>query len=229
MKLRKIGFLGLVVLLVVFASERSFAGLRVLVRPALPRAIVVFPPPAVLLTPVPRPAGPSGYLELNIVPKDADVYVDESFMGKASRFAGAAEYVSMAPGKHTVSLRREGFVTQNFVVDVVTGRVVELDVTLRALGGKAVEAAPPAPVYEINTTGTGTLSFNVEPVDAALYIDGNFHGVVSEFTAAGSPLVLRAGNHTVEIMKPGYETHSMTTEISDGKEKEIVVKLKKLG
>lgn len=229
MRLRKAFLLGILVFVVIFTTVTSFARVRVMVRPFLPRAVVVAPPPpAVIIRPVPKPVGPAGYLELNVAPRDSDVYVDGKFMGKSSRFAGSAEYISVTHGKHSVSLRREGFITQNFVIDVKAGKIVELDVTLKLLN-KVTEKEPPAPTYEVNTSGTGTLSFNVEPADATLYINGNFQGAVSEFSSTGAPLILRAGKHTLDIVKPGYESYSLTTEVGKDKEKEIVIKLKKQG
>jgi hypothetical protein len=71
--------------------------------------------------------------------------------------------------------------------------------------------ANPAYGYPLSTFGLATgaayggISFEVDPYDAAIYIDGNYAGVVNDFGPNAQPLTLRAGTHRVEIQASGYE------------------------
>ena len=49
------------------------------------------------------------------------------------------------------------------------------------------------------------ISFEVEPYDAAIYVDGDYVGTVNDFGPNAQPLTLRAGTHRVEIQATGYE------------------------
>ena len=54
-------------------------------------------------------------------------------------------------------------------------------------------------------TAYGGISFEVDPYDAAVFIDGEYAGVVGDFGPNAQPLTLRAGNYRVEIQANGYE------------------------
>jgi len=51
----------------------------------------------------------------------------------------------------------------------------------------------------------GGLSFDIQPVDAAVFIDGAYMGVVDDFSPYDAPLTLRAGLHRVELRAPGCQ------------------------
>jgi hypothetical protein len=50
----------------------------------------------------------------------------------------------------------------------------------------------------------GGLSFDIQPYDASVYIDGNYAGVADEFSPVRAPLTLPAGRHRIDIDAPGY-------------------------
>lgn len=45
----------------------------------------------------------------------------------------------------------------------------------------------------------GGLSFDIQPPDAAVFVDGAYVGIVGDFSSYNAPLTLRAGLHRVEI------------------------------
>jgi len=45
----------------------------------------------------------------------------------------------------------------------------------------------------------GGLSFNVQPYDAAVFVDGVFVGAAADFGPQAAPLTLRAGLHHIEL------------------------------
>ena len=69
------------------------------------------------------------------------------------------------------------------------------------------------------TAGTayGGISFEVDPYDAAVFIDGEYAGVVGDFGPNAQPLTLRAGNYRVEIQANGYEPVMFDVNIMPGR------------
>lgn len=62
----------------------------------------------------------------------------------------------------------------------------------------------------------GGLSFDIQPSDADLYIDGEFVGEVGLFTAYGEPLTLVPGWHRIAIVRDGYQTIEWEVEVEAG-------------
>ena len=62
----------------------------------------------------------------------------------------------------------------------------------------------------------GGLSFDITPSDADLYIDGQFIGVVGQYSPNEPPLWLAPGRHLVEIREPGYEYVAFYVDIVAG-------------
>lgn len=76
----------------------------------------------------------------------------------------------------------------------------------------------PGSVYyaDRNVDYYGGLSFDIQPSDADLYIDGEFVGEVGLFTAYGEPLTLVPGWHRIAIVRDGYQTLEWDVEIEAG-------------
>jgi hypothetical protein len=55
---------------------------------------------------------------------------------------------------------------------------------------------PPASYY-------GGIVLEIEPVDAAVYVDGGYAGIVADFDGSRQPLTLTAGTHRIEVQEPG--------------------------
>jgi hypothetical protein len=70
--------------------------------------------------------------------------------------------------------------------------------------------ANPTYGYPLSTFGLapgaayGGISFEVDPYDAAVYVDGEYVGVVNDFGPNAQPLTLRVGMHRVEIQATGF-------------------------
>jgi hypothetical protein len=50
----------------------------------------------------------------------------------------------------------------------------------------------------------GGISFGITPADAAIYVDGDYAGIVSSFSGVSQPLTLPAGSHRIELQAPGF-------------------------
>ena len=148
------GFLAL--LIVLTGSATVMAGVRVIVQPWWPRALVVapwlIPPPVVpvVVTPAPAPAR-DGYLDLDIKPGDAAVYVDDEYVGKARKFANSRRQVTLVSGSHTVSIRKDGFRPENFVIYIAADKTIELEVTMQS---SRTDSPEPGPTYQIDLQKT---------------------------------------------------------------------------
>jgi hypothetical protein len=201
----------------------SEAGVRILLRPWAPRAIVVAPLPVpVPVPPPPPPRAEFGYIDLNVQPQDASVYVDEVYRGTARDFV--AQTLTVPRGLRKITLRRNGFFTETFNVQIEAGRVLEMDVILKSSPGATEQASP---VYQVDLTKTGSLVLQIEPADASVYIDDTFYGPSTQFSKNAQAIVLRAGQHKFQLSRPGYATHSATVEIQADQVKEVQVSLQK--
>jgi hypothetical protein len=62
----------------------------------------------------------------------------------------------------------------------------------------------------------GGLSFNIDPDDAAVFIDGEYVGVAEDFSAGQMPLTLAVGRHRVELSAQGFMPVSFDITIVPG-------------
>jgi len=62
----------------------------------------------------------------------------------------------------------------------------------------------------------GGLSFEIQPSDADLFVDGEYVGQVGSFTPYGEPLTLMAGVHRIAIVRDGYQTLEWDVTVEPG-------------
>jgi hypothetical protein len=62
----------------------------------------------------------------------------------------------------------------------------------------------------------GGVSFNITPGDAQVYVDGEYAGVVSNFSPTSLPLTLAPGRHHIEIRANGYQTMTFDSDVTRG-------------
>jgi hypothetical protein len=63
---------------------------------------------------------------------------------------------------------------------------------------------------------SGGLSFDIRPPQASVYVDGQYVGLVSQFSPDQPPLWLTPGRHRVEIHEPGFEAVAFDVDILPG-------------
>ena len=73
----------------------------------------------------------------------------------------------------------------------------------------SVNAAPGAQAI-------GGMSFEFSPPNAAVYVDGQYVGPVSNFTPSSAPLSLAPGRHNVELQAPNYVPLTFDVDIVAG-------------
>ena len=70
--------------------------------------------------------------------------------------------------------------------------------------------------YEDNTSAYGGVTFDIQPANASVYIDGKFVGTVAEFSPEQPPMSLVLGRHHVDIRMQGYQTLSFDVTVVAG-------------
>jgi hypothetical protein len=69
-------------------------------------------------TPSGSPSVDTGSLRLKIKPKDAQVYVDGSYVGVVDNFNGYFQHLNLITGRHHVSVRESGYAPLEFDVTI---------------------------------------------------------------------------------------------------------------
>jgi hypothetical protein len=62
----------------------------------------------------------------------------------------------------------------------------------------------------------GGLSFDIQPYDAGLFVDGEYVGTVGTFTPYGEPLTLWPGVHHIAIVRDGFRTMEWDVMVEPG-------------
>ncbi len=190
-----------------------------------------------------------GAFDLNVRPKKAEVYVDGQYIGKAGQFDGFPDHLWLEQGTYELIFYRPGLATERRVLSIYPGVVV--DVRLRLAAGASVApaelsqvtrsagaaaegraayrkpAVEPAPASaELDTRTTpGRVRLSVVPADASVYLDGRLLGSGDELGRLHAGLVVEAGSHLIEVVRPGYATERREFAVDEGAEVELEVLL----
>jgi hypothetical protein len=65
-------------------------------------------------------------------------------------------------------------------------------------------------------TQMGGISFEIDPVDAAVFMDGEYVGVAGDFSAGQMPLTVAAGRHHIDLKAQGFMTVAFDITIVGG-------------
>jgi hypothetical protein len=60
------------------------------------------------------------------------------------------------------------------------------------------------------------MSFEIQPANAQIYVDGRYVGTVGQFSPLSQPLGLTAGRHHIQITAPGYRPTEFDADIVAG-------------
>jgi hypothetical protein len=67
-----------------------------------------------------------------------------------------------------------------------------------------------------DTSIYGGVSFDIQPADADLFVDGQYVGTVGTFTPNGEPLTLTPGVHRIIVQREGYRAMEWDVTIEPG-------------
>ncbi len=88
----------------------------------------------------------------------------------------------------------------------------------RATEPKAGDVAPAA---------QGRLRFEIEPDDAAVYVDDRYVGTAEELGGLSRGIRVPPGSHTVTVVRPGYGTKTVEVTSKAGAAVDVVIELEK--
>jgi hypothetical protein len=134
------------------------------------------------------PSAQTGTIQATSVPSGAAVTLDRSKTASTPY-----SFTNVPVGSHEISIYLSGYNTYYNTVNVNEGQTVYINANLNP------------------TVTTGTLSVSSSPSGAAVYVDGNYQGVTS--TTVGN---LNPGQHSVQLIKAGYQDWTGTVSIASG-------------
>lgn len=146
-------------------------------------------------TTIPQPggAGSTSYtLTFQVQPSNAVVYVD------GGRISGNSARVS--PGQHTIAAQAAGYSDFTTTVNVQQNMTIPISMKSSSSGG--------SPSY--------TITFQVQPANAVIYIDGS--------RISGNSVRVSAGQHTVKAQASGYDDFSATVNVQQNMNYQISMK-----
>jgi hypothetical protein len=83
--------------------------------------------------------------------------------------------------------------------------------------GRGYGAPPPS------DSNTGRVRLNVRPDDASIYVDDEFWGNARDTRS----VILRAGRHSIEIVRPGFRTSRHDVDVVRGGSTDLLVELER--
>ena len=87
-----------------------------------------YPPPAYSYAPAPQVPAEIGYLQLQIEPREAHIYLDGKYVGPVQQFSGGT--VALAPGAHQVAIVAWGYRPFQMEVQITLGATSAVRVVL---------------------------------------------------------------------------------------------------
>ncbi len=185
----------------------------------------------------------AGSVRVLVDPSEARVYVDGYYAGVVDDFDGLFQRLHVAPGRHEITFKLEGYQSHRVKVYVSPDATLKLHYTMQKGTGETVEdLAGNVPEARRESdrgddrslgrqdrdesylaTGAAKLKLDVRPADASVYVDGAFRGNGRE----AATLPLPAGRHRIEVVRPGYRTIDREVEVAPGETKEVSFELEK--
>ena len=137
------------------------------------------------------------------VEKTSGVWIDSQYLGYLKELNGTKK-ILLLPGEHEVMVRQAGY--KDFVQRVVVQPGEKQ--SLRVAMAKDLQVQYP------NRKDTAEIKLKVEPIRAAVFVDGLFLGHVAEFDGAGKALLVAPGKRKITISLPGYQTFETGVDAS---------------
>ena len=164
-----------------------------------------------------------GYVDTDVEPEEAKVYLDGKYAGTADDYDGFPRYLSVPLGSHKIEFRLEGYetFTQEFYIN--PGQMININMKMTKGTGVMKES----PKAEEPEKEHGVISLELEPVSAEVFVDGKLVGNGEDLKNKGGELEVSIGRHKKKIKKSGYKTQSIEIEIKDGKGFHLGIRLEK--
>lgn len=182
--------------------------------------------------------GDESSLQLQVSPRETEVFVDGYFAGKVDDFDGRFQRLHIQPGEHVLTLYLDGHRTVRQTIRVGPRASFRIRYAMMPLApGETPEprpAAPPKPpaapdaaaaAGEVSREdGYGAIAIRVQPADAEVLIDGaRWEGTT------GNALVVQIapGSHRIDVRKDGYLSYTTQLDVRSGETSPLNVSLSK--
>ncbi len=185
-------------------------------------------------------------VETDVRPRKAEVVVDGEFAGQARDYNGTWDLLWLDPGEHVVEFQAPGYMTLRHHVRLAAGGYVRMDSRLEKGEGldarsttappdaapesvRNAERAPEPDNFEtrLGTVRSGLLKLAVSPGDAAVYLDGEFLARADELARLHGAIPVAQGEHSLEVVRPGYVGASRRIVVEDGQPLRIEIELQR--
>ncbi len=175
-------------------------------------------------------------LQLQVTPRETEVFIDNYFAGRVDDFDGRFQRLHIQPGEHELTLYLDGHhkVTQTIQVRPRASFRIRYAMTPLAAGDAPdarpssptrPPAPPDAPAAEgeaARVEGYGSVAIRVQPADAEVLIDGErWEGAIERALV----VQLAAGSHRIEVRKDGYRSYTTQVDVRRGETSPINVSL----
>lgn len=183
------------------------------------------------------------FVDTDVHPEDAQVFLDGKLVGVADDYDGYPGYLAIRPGKHRLGFSYQGYRSTEIRVDLARGELVRIDRKLPKLAKGETDPGLPAPAAALAGRGgsagasthalqkdspEGALRLHVTPADAKIKLDGDFFGNGGDLSRLHSGIALAPGKHTIQVSLPGYRNESLEVDLPPGKEKTVSIDLEPL-
>jgi len=135
------------------------------------------------------------------VEKTSGVWVDGQYVGFLKELKGTKKLL-LLPGDHQIVVRQAGY--KDFEQKVTVDPGVKHQVRVDMVKDQGVRYP----------SITAEIKLAVEPMRAAVFVDGLFLGHVAEFEGAGKALLVAPGKRKITISLPGYRTFETEVELA---------------
>jgi hypothetical protein len=160
----------------------------------------------------------------DIEPSETMIYVDGTFIGEAKDFYGWWIAHPLKAGKHQIVLKLPGYKTYSVSIELAPKQVYELKYKMVKLDNNSDSTKDS---YNYDNLAKGSLNLQVQPSDAAIYINNEYIGTVDEILKENNKLMLPAGIYKITIIKPNYIPYHTEIEIKENEENNLTVELVK--
>lgn len=162
-----------------------------------------------------------GYIDTDVEPEEAKVYLDGNYVGTADDYDGYPALLRVPLGSHKIEFRLEGYETFSQSLNINPGQLISIDFKMI----KSTEKPSPKPEKPLEEKGVVTLE--VDPLAAEIHVDGVLTGTGEDLKGKGGKLELPIGKRRLEFRKSGYKTQSIEVEIKAGSAFSLGIKLEK--
>ena len=162
--------------------------------------------------------GNRGSVRLEVKPVETEVYVDGYYAGVVDSYDGFFQRLYLAPGKHKIKLRLQGYRSITQALYLPAGSTSHIKNLMKSVGDGIRTRRPTQTfagphrggVTTPDASSRGTAAIRVQPADATIRIDDE------EWQSPdGSPLDLKlnVGRHRIDVDRAGYESHTTVIQI----------------